>query len=279
MPTYPSAEALLADAELRLDKFGRSLGILVVEGPDDKRFWCGRTSHRQQVIATGGRRLLLSARLVASARKEDDIVFLTDCDYEVTLGALSPDPSLLITTYSDLEADLLDLGGFEELVVNLVPSALNDDDELTRITLAIKERAIALAEPLGRIRLVAKRAGFQIDTGVRHQKYRRDGTSEVDVTKLTRVVVQNSPDCVMSAEEMYESVQSFEPHYKYCNGHDLVAAVAHVLRTDFGVREQTPESVALLLRTGIPADKIAQLDIVTRIRRWETRTGRKILTS
>jgi len=60
MPSYPSAEALISDAALRLDQFGSDYGVLIVEGPDDKRFLCSRTCYRQQVIAAGGRRMLVS---------------------------------------------------------------------------------------------------------------------------------------------------------------------------------------------------------------------------
>src|SRR5262249_53384905 len=161
-PRYPSAEALLADAELRLDRFGPKHGVLIVEGPNDKRLLCTRAINRQQIMTAGGRRLLLSAHSLAVARKFDGALFLTDCDYEVVLGSLRPAPSLVITKHADVEADLLDAGGLQELVLQLVPAALNDDADLNRITEAVRERSVVLAELLGRIRQVAKSEGFPI---------------------------------------------------------------------------------------------------------------------
>jgi hypothetical protein len=279
MPLYPSAEALIADAELRLDRFGADYGVMTVEGPDDKRFWCSRTYHRQQVITAGGRRLLLSARTLVNARKLDGVIFLTDCDYEVALGSLTPDSGLIVTKHADLEADLIAIGGLEEIIVQLVPATLNDDDMIKEVTSSVKQRAIALAEPLGRMRLVAKREAFPISTEIRHQKYRRDNTAEVDLPKLVRVVVQNSPDCPLTHEELFERVVSVPVNYNNCNGHDLVSAINHVLRVDFGVRDQTPESVASLLRNAIPTSRVAQLDMVGRIRRWEQQNERTVLSS
>jgi len=111
MPFYPSAEALLSDAQLRIDQFGGGKGVLVVEGPTDKRLLSRLTVHRQQVLAAGGRRLLLRAHTVASETGVTDIAFVTDCDYEVSLGSLIPgSPSLFITTNADVEADLVSLG-------------------------------------------------------------------------------------------------------------------------------------------------------------------------
>jgi hypothetical protein len=47
MSEYISAHALLADLRLRLDAFEKQrLGVLVVEGPDDKRGSSPATSNR-----------------------------------------------------------------------------------------------------------------------------------------------------------------------------------------------------------------------------------------
>src|SRR5262250_1578843 len=154
MALYPNADTLLADVKLRLDRFGPECGVLVVEGPDDKRLIYSRTMHRQQVMASGGRRILLAAHRIAAAHLAG-VVFLTDCDYEVPLGRLSPSPNLIVTEHADVEADLFYNGGFEELAAQLIPAALDDDDEASRISAALRERAVALADVLGRIRRVA----------------------------------------------------------------------------------------------------------------------------
>ncbi len=275
MPAYPSATALLADAALRLDRFGQSRGVLVVEGPDDKRLLCDRSYSRQQVLVTGGRRLLLSAHSLLTTEKLSGILFLTDCDYEVPSGTLSPSQDLIITRHADVEADLLDVGGFEAVVLHLVPAALNEEDDLLRISSEVRERSIALAEPLGRIRRIAKSEAVEIDTDIRHHRYRKTNAVEVDEERLTRAIWQAS-DFALPLQEFKERVDALDRSYNNCNGHDLVAACNHVLREDFGVRDQTSATIAMLLRTVIPERKFARLDFMDRIRRWEERTGRKI---
>lgn len=109
MPTYPSSEALLQDAELRIDRYGADHGIIVVEGPDDKRLLCTKTVHQGQIITTGGKVFLLEAHRVAAERKIDSVVFLTDCDYEVGHGELSAQLNLIISKNADIESDLLEM--------------------------------------------------------------------------------------------------------------------------------------------------------------------------
>jgi len=278
MPLYPSAEALISDAALRLDQFGSDYGVLIVEGPDDKRFLCSRTCYRQQVIAAGGRRMLLAAHAVPVIRELNGIVFLTDCDYEVTLGNLSPSEGLIITRHADIEADLLDAGGFKRLILQVVATALDNEEELTRITAAARQRSIALADVLGRTRQVAKSEGFKIDTGsIRHHKYRLPGSADVDEKKLIRAVYQASREPTLPFDIFAERVISIGPSYDNCNGHDLIAALNHVLRDDFGVRGQSPDQLETLLRATIPETAFLALDFVARLQQWEERNVRRII--
>lgn len=155
MSAHPSPESLLQDAKLRLDTFGDNVGVLFVEGADDKRLICPRTMHRQQVVVANGRGKLLTTHALAKAAGVDGCVFLIDCDYEVSRGNLSPGESLILTEHVDIEADLFSRSGFERLVLELVPRALHDDEELVRISSVVRDRAIAFADPLGKIRRVA----------------------------------------------------------------------------------------------------------------------------
>jgi hypothetical protein len=195
VPAYQSAEALLSDVDLRLDRFGSSAGILVVEGPDDKRLFCNHALHRQQVVGAGGRRLLLTAHALTQSHSRDDIVFVTDCDYEVALGRLRPAPNLVITEHADVESDLVALGGVERLTIELVPRALESDDVLHEIVNAVLYRSVALAENVGVLRKLALEHGFEIDTSeLRFRKFRDPGSDTVDDAKLVRSVLQGT-DC------------------------------------------------------------------------------------
>jgi hypothetical protein len=205
------------------------------------------------------------------------IAFLTDCDYEVPLGTLNPRPNLVITENAALEADLFEAGGFEEIVVQLVPAALNDDEVTLEFAAQLKDRSVALAEALGRIRRVAKEHAFPLDLdNFRHHKYRKSGSSIVDVDKMVRAVIQASREATLTATEVADRVEKIPSSYSNCNGHDLVAAVAHVLREDFGVRGHTEDTVAAILRNSFIGETFERLRIVDRLRRWEVGNSRQL---
>jgi hypothetical protein len=269
MPAYPSAEALVSDALLRRDRFGPLFGILVVEGPDDKRLFSERTVYRQQVIAAGGRRLLLASHTASLTRKYDSLIFVTDCDYDVAMNLLSPAPGLIITEHADLESDLLAYGGWERLVVQLVPAALDDDDKLDEIVVAVMARTVALADVLGRFRKVARELGFIADTDIRHTRYRRSGTDQIDEERLLRSLWQHSEECTLNLEDFTARINSIRSDYDNCNGHDLVRALQHVLREDYGVRGVSVENLEDLLRHGVSKDSFETWSVTVRIRRRE----------
>lgn len=271
MPTYPSAEALIADARLRQERFGAKTAILVVEGPDDKRLFGDRTLKRQQVIAAGGRKLLLASHEYARENQLKSIAFLADCDYDIPLGIIRPSESLIITEHTDLEADLLHYGGWERLVSELVPAALDDDDRLSQIVANAMSRTVAITDVIGRYRRVARDLAFKAEyEKIRYTKFRKPGTSQVDEDKLIRTLWQNSVDCPIGLSDLAARVQSIPADYDNCNGHDLVSALNHVLREDYGVRNQTPSTLETLLRHGTPKNSFDQWTVVRRLRKWET---------
>ena len=270
MPTYSSAEALLSDARLRVDQLGGRRAILVVEGPDDKRLFSRWTATRQQVIATGGRTLLLSAHERAIQLNYLDIVFLTDCDYEVPLGYLLPgSPSLVITTHADVESDLAMIGGILEVVAELVPAANESTAALESISNEVMVRSVAIAEPLGRMRFVGRRGGFHVRTDIRMNRHRTQGTDDVDLEKIVQTVIGTSPECPHSVAELSHLIADVPTGYSMCNGHDLSAAVNQVLRDDFAVRGQTPDSIERLLRQSVRAADLVGWNVVQRLHAWE----------
>jgi len=278
MPAYPGAGALLSDALLRRDRFGPNFGILVVEGSDDKRVFADRTHRRQQVIVADGKWLLLAAHAAALADDLSDfIVFLADCDYDVTMALLKPGPGLIITEHADLEADLLACGGWERIVGQLVPSTLDDDDRFNEAVASVMTRTVGLADILGRYRRVAREFRFEADTDIRHVRYRRSNSDEIDNARLLRSLWQSSRECALSLLEFEERISAISSDYDNCNGHDLVKAFLHVLREDFGVRDITADNLEVLLRHGVSRDNFEEWSVTRRIRNWELATKASIL--
>ncbi len=271
MPEYPHAQALLDDARLRLDSLGPSRGILVVEGPDDKRVFSAHVLSSTQIVVSGGRTLLLAAHQVASQNDLTKIVFLTDCDFEVSLGTLRPTPSLVITTHADVEADLLELGAFRSLAVELVPAALRSDEDADAVAETLRHRAMEFATTLGQLRQIAKLRSTKIELGDLKYKRVRDAARNVNKRLLITKVGQQFSYCGLPILRFIAEVESMPASYSQCSGHDLVNALHFILREDYGISIERRDLARSLRMVSLNA--LDDWDVVHRLRKWEDAKG------
>ena len=136
--------------------------------------------------------MLLAAHALAVESGEQRILFLTDCDYEVTLGRLEMQPQLVVTQHTSIESDLIAVGALRDLVAEVILQSADNDDDLDAHTQQVLDRAVALAEPLGRLRRLSQSEGFPIDPQLRNPaRLRVRGTCDVDIERLVNVVVGN----------------------------------------------------------------------------------------
>jgi hypothetical protein len=276
MPFYPSPQSLLADARLRLDGLPASRAVLVVEGPDDQRLFSPRVLSSPQIVVSGGRGLLLAAYSEASSKDLASIVFITDCDYEVARGSLRPGPSLIITKNVDAESDLLELGLFDRLGIELVPRALSSDAAAREVGAALRQRSVAFAEVLSQVRRVALEHGVELDVDdIKYRRTRVAGTKDVNGETLVKKLGQRSSHCGLTPARFLGEVRSMPTSYMFCNGHDLINALHFVLREDFDVSVERVE-LARLLRIAA-SEVFPSWTVVRRLIRWQVASGRAVL--
>lgn len=276
MPEYPHAQALLEDARLRLDAYGSSAAALVVEGWDDKRVFLRHATRSQQILVAGGKRLLVAAREAADEDDAKRIIFFADCDYDVPLGKLSPSDGFIITTHADVESDLVSLGILQHVVTEFVASAVHGD---TVVDLAdvIRTRAVAVASQLGRIRLAAVQMGEPVEVEkLDLKKFRKEHSSYVDLEKMT-LAAYGTTSGFVPVTDFAAAVEVCQPNYSACNGHDLVRAVADVMRRDFKARHATEDRIASSVRLSLHREQLDEWDVAARVRAWEDRMGRQVL--
>ncbi|MET7797054.1 hypothetical protein [Streptomyces decoyicus] len=279
MPEYQSAFDLLIDAELRADALGSGFGILVVEGPDDKRVFVRHVLNSAQVLPAGGRRILLSAHEKANAKQRKKMIFITDCDYEVRRGSLRGAPDLVITTLTDMESDLVSIGLLESIVLDLVPGALKSKDACGKAVDKLHELAVGIARPLGRIRMAAQPYGIPLAIDeIKIRKYWDVKTGEMDLGKLI-IATHSKISEVLILEEWRRLVLATPDDRAMCHGKDLVRAISFVLREVFRVDAATPDTITRFLRIGMTDKHLSAWDLVRRVRKWQTENRRSILRS
>lgn len=281
MPQPPTCHLngahLLSEARRLREGLGDHLGVLVVEGADDKRLFqdCARVPG--QVIAAGNKYILDEAYSLLEDADCGAILFVRDCDYDVPAGRIRPSPNLFLTQTPALECDLVMIGALDRVVVEIqspITGARRDLDASSGTVLA---RAIPLASAIGRIRYVSECQGLRLHCNdlPRLHKYRAKGTGTVDIVKLAKVIVERSDDPKTNDSDLLKLIENLPEDLSVCHGHDLIACIDSVLKTDFGfgALDRLPE----MLRLATNERMLAKWTVVKRIGGWERRNGRRIL--
>jgi hypothetical protein len=277
-PTFHLKGAhLLSEARRLREGLGDSLGVFVVEGWDDKCLFQGCADVPGQVIAAGSKFILDEAFSLLEESDKGSILFLRDCDYDVPAGRIRPAPELLLTETPALECDLVLIGALDRVVVEIQSPVSGAKRDMGASSETILARAMPLAAALGRIRYVSECQDLRLSCNdlPNLHKYRTKGTTEVDTAKLALRIVDRSQAPRVDCPGLLKLIENLPEDLTVCHGHDLLACIGTVLRTDFkfGGLDRLPEMLRLA-----PSDRmLAGWRVVTRIAEWEQRTGRRIL--
>lgn len=275
--TEYSPDALLAEAWLKLDRLEPGCGIAFLEGEDDRRCLAERYIALEQVVVGEGKDNLIGAYERAESDEHRVFVFLADCDYDVPAHRLRPQSNLVVTRNPSLETDLIEAGLVSQLVQELIPREKwtgSAGDTAERIT----DSAIALAEGLGKLRLLARVDNVPIDfSNFRKnlRRYRKDGRA--DTEKMLDVMQGDPEQPDFDRVKMTGDVAALSGGFRVCDGHDLMEAIRIVLRDDFALEGKEVYSLDRILRASLGPQVFEQLEFATRVRRWEAESGRRIL--
>ncbi|MBQ1017992.1 hypothetical protein KBX71_08950 [Micromonospora sp. D93] len=276
MPDY-SAAALLSDAHLRLDGLGQEYGILVVEGPDDKRLFYGRVRDPRQIVIASGRTLLLAAYSQAASIDRRRIIFFTDCDYEVRQGNLRGGEGLVITAGTNVESDLLELNALALIITEIAPSAIADE-QVQRIADKVLEKAKSVSLPIGRMRMAAQPLGVDLSfDDLELSKYwdkRGHSFKEAKLLDVLEVKIKQAGHGV----DWKGLVEATPTDEGMCNGKDTLRAARFLLHHYYKVPNHiTDNLVQMMVRMSLDDSAFRQWSVVKRIQAWEGRTGRLVL--
>jgi hypothetical protein len=280
MTVYLSGAAIIADARLRLDALPPDQGILIVEGHDDVRVFAPHCIGGESVLPCGNKKKLLDAYARLRPGEEARLVFVADCDYDVPANRLTGQHNLILTERVDIEADLISLGLFRRVVHEIVPSASGSDVQCAAIATAVIGRAGALAEAIGKFRLVSTcdDLGLRFD-GIVYRRYRAKGGSVVDFAKLGHALHKTSPNCGVTPDELIARAKSVAGDPKLRNGKDTIEIAKIVLHEDFGIKKAEVANLAVLIRLALSGDTatMARWSVVRRLANWQTSVGRVVL--
>jgi hypothetical protein len=151
--------------------------------------------------------------------------------------------------------------------------------EVAEIVERSLNEAIAFARPLGRIRMASKPLGVPLELEkIPHSKYWPRGGSGVDVSKMLRTTLQKlRAEHSISLADWSGRVDQTPQDDGMCHGKDLVRAFWYSLSKRYNLAVDVEvDTIARLMRANLWPDRLEQLDVVKRIRKWEQSTGFRI---
>ena len=279
--TQYTAESLLQDARLQVEALGEGHGVLIVEGDSDKRLLAPRWMSVANVIVGTNKTLVMDAHAGLLEHDRGRIVCLVDCDDDVARGTLRGAPDLIITTNADMEADLVAQGAIRAVVALVVREALNSDRHLDEITAAVLERSGACVIPLGRLRRAARVAGIALEFqpwDFDYESVRTRGTAEVDEAAVRAELQRRANLRPQQMARIERNLAAIRTDYAVCNGKDVIAACASVLKTDYRVSRRRLDNLDDMVRLGLAPAEFEAWDVVRRVRRWEATHGTSVLS-
>jgi hypothetical protein len=223
--------------------------------------------------------MVLAAYEASTPRDREGMAFVVDCDFEVPLKKLISGPSIVISRNADFEADLLDLGLFEHIVSDAVPSLVSNPERIDDVAATVRERVLEIVQILGQVRRVAMPRGIDLEhfNKLNYRRWRAKGSTALNPRIMIEKLGQglHPSFCGLSRDEFHEEVVSLPTGYQYCNGHDLIYAMEFILSADFKSKKTRGE-IENLLR-GSAGEIFWEWSVPQRIRRWEAKTGRMVL--
>lgn len=247
----------------------------MVEGDSDRRVLRGLCVTPKQIVVSTNKVLSLDAYAQMNSRDRQRMVFVVDCDDDIPPQVRGA--NLIITKHLDLEADLLDLGVLEGVVAEVVKDAT--EDTIPEIAKELLRLAVRLAAPVGRMRKAARGLGIAMKA---IEPWRIDFESfdcedGIDQDQAFNEVSRRAALTRHQEKQMLGELSSVPGGFAVCNGHDLIAAVEHVLRTKYRVPKAVARGIDSMVHLAFRPSHANCWVVVERLRRWEAKTGRRLL--
>lgn len=246
--TYSPGEL---EAQVRMLRTTHNRAVLLVEGPDDSRFWrMWVTEGSCEVLICGGKSNALGALARVEASGLTGVVAVVDDDCDSLLGRAPESVNACVTHARDLECMLLQTGALGRVLVEYGDPARIQRFE--REHGPVVEALLTRALPFGRLRWLARRESLPVDFKRLHPRQFTEASGwRFDPVALHAVVVQqgHAPD-LPALEDALRSLGEAEP-WKVAHGHDTVRLLSIGLHRALGDREPGEEVLARALRLAV----------------------------
>jgi hypothetical protein len=243
--------------------------FLLLEGPDDSRFWEPRVLEKHCELVIGGcKTSVVRAVQTLDRQRLRGVVGMVDDDCD-RLRAVPPASTNLVSTDArDLEGVLLRGSAFFQVMAEYGDRAKVSAFEALGTT--VRQALLELALPIGRLRWLAMVLGADVNfRRLRHLDFVDKQTWRLDEATLLREVAKQDklPAQPLLQEELAKL--SCDDPWQVCHGHDLVAILGIGLSTVLGHHDPGPAKIGAVLRAGLTPQEFAALQLHQDLRAWE----------
>lgn len=248
--------------------------FLIVEGPDDMRFWrrwitgstlcelvvgCGKPNVEGAIVRLDSRGFLGALGVV-------------DADFDLLQGRAFPSANLLATETHDLETLLLRSAALDGLLAEHGDTEKIRDFERTEGR-SVRDALLARGLSFGRLRWLARRDDWpgSCESFRPSQRFVDEKTWQVDeATLLGAAVTAGLATSLQDLNGAITNLPLADP-WSVCHGHDLVELLRLGLRSALGSPKRSLgcEDIASSLRLACERVHLERTDLYRAIRDWE----------
>ncbi|SMF96296.1 Protein of unknown function [Methylomagnum ishizawai] len=271
---FPSKTAGEIETEILMTRQVHKGSFLLVEGPDDSKFWKTRISDEEcQIVLAEGKNNLLGAIEKLDARRFSGALGIIDDDCDSLESWRCPSCNLLVTDGRDLECMLFCSPALERVLAELAdPAKIQRFEQKSGVS--IRARLVENGLAFGRLRWLDKRQNWGLDFSkkITPSRFIDRKTWVVKRTELLDATFQAAG--LKDAEQLcalLEALPAADP-WLICQGHDLVEILRLGLHEEvFGTLKSSygKDDIARNLRLAFHTAELALTKLYRDIRGWE----------
>lgn len=255
------------EAEILMKRSVHPGSFLLVEGPDDSRFFRPRIDSSCEIVICGGKLNVLGALARLDQRSLPGMVAVVDGDLDALTGRMITRQNCFVLDAHDLECMLLRSPALD--------SVLAEYGEPSRIQafeirgLSVRDALLHRGLPFGRLRWAADCRGWSLKVDSLRARFVDGRGWTVNQTGLIEAVSQDGSISAEILQDTLAELPSADP-WSICHGHDLLDILVVGLKGVLGSTKSVDHhQIARVLRQAMDSVDFASTAIHQQLRDWE----------
>jgi Protein of unknown function (DUF4435) len=256
-------------AEAIMTRMGFAGTLLIVEGPDDSRFFRARIDNDAcDLIIAGGKLAVVGGIDRLDAQHFRGALGVCDDDCASLDGHRPASPNLIVTEWRDLDTLLVRSPALERVLAEYGDTDAIQKFEGTRGS--VRDNLTRLALPYGRLRWLSTREHLGIDFEKLKPVRFINPDWSLKADDLMTVAADQLKVAPKDLEARVTALPAVDP-WLACQGHDLLAILALGLGKGGALGSRNPgrDHIASMLRASLDSAHWVTSHLANEIRRWE----------